>query len=51
MSCVYLPVGNSRNGWSVSFYNGNVGLHALVHLPAQPACGRLEHLQVNVYVV
>lgn len=38
------PVGNSRDGWTVSLHYDDVGLHALVHLPAQPACSSLEHL-------
>lgn len=40
------PVGNSRDGWPVSLHYADVGLHALVHLPPQPTCSSLEHLQV-----
>lgn len=39
-------VGNSRDGWPVSLHYVDVGLHALVHLPPQPTCSSLEHLQV-----
>lgn len=41
-------MGDSRDGWTVSVHWADAGVHALVHLPSQPACGCLGRLQVRL---
>lgn len=51
LTLVCVPVGDPRDSGAVCVHGADAGLHALVHLPPQPACCCLGHLQVGSAVL